>query len=103
MDASPDPTRAPLPQGFVEDVRALFGGRLHLGDAMREQHGKSEAHFATVRPDAVVFAHSTEEVVALVNLCRRDLVPITAFGAGTSIEGNATPVRGGVSLDLSEM
>jgi len=54
-------------------------------------------------PDAVIFASSTEEVVQLVDLCREADVPITAYGAGTSIEGNALPLRGGVVLDLSEM
>jgi D-lactate dehydrogenase (cytochrome) len=103
MDASLSPTRLPLPTGFVEALGSLFGDRLHLTEAMRESHGRSEAHFATVAPDAVVFAHTTEEVVALVKLCQRDGVPLIAFGAGTSIEGNTTPMRGGVSLDLSEM
>ncbi len=97
------PARAPLPTGFVESVRAVFGKRLHLGEAMRREHGRSETHFAEALPDAVVFAHSTEEVVALVKLCAGANVPIIPFGAGTSIEGNTIPVRGGVTLDLSEM
>jgi D-lactate dehydrogenase (cytochrome) len=95
--------RAALAPGFVESLRRLFGARLHLGEAMRAQHGASETHFTPVSPDAVVFAHSTEEVVALVKLCADANVPIIAFGAGTSIEGNTIPVRGGVTLDLSEM
>ena len=103
MDASPVFPPAPLHERFVEDLGAVFGPRLHLGEAMREQHGRSEAHFPVMSPDAVVFAHSTDEVVRLVELCRRDHVPLVPFGAGTSIEGNTTPVRGGVSLNLSEM
>jgi len=94
---------AALPQPFLAGLEAIFAGRLHLGQAMRRQHGGSESHFATVAPDAVVFAHSTEEVVALVKLCNEHLVPLIPYGAGTSIEGNTTPVRGGVCLDLSEM
>ena len=70
---------------------------------MRLQHGGSEAHFTPALPDAVVFAHSTEEVAVVVKLCARYRVPIIAFGAGTSIEGNTIPVRGGVTVDLSEM
>jgi D-lactate dehydrogenase (cytochrome) len=54
-------------------------------------------------PDAVVFAESTEEVVDAVNLCREAGVPIIAYGAGTSVEGNTLAVQGGVSLDLSRM
>jgi D-lactate dehydrogenase (cytochrome) len=92
-----------LPAGFVEKLRGVFGDRLHLGEAIRSQHGASEAHFDTVLPDAVVFALTTGDVVATVNLCREAGVPIIAYGAGTSIEGNTTPVRGGVTIDLSLM
>ncbi len=99
----PTPASATLPDGFLSELGALFGDRLHLGEAMRAQHGASEAHFDTVLPDAVVFARSTEEVVAVVKACSRFKVPVIAYGAGTSIEGNTTPVRGGVSIDLSGM
>ncbi len=93
---------SPAP-ALIAELRARFGERLHLGEAMRRQHGSSESHFAPVLPDAVVFARSTEEVVDLVRLCVAGETPIIPFGAGTSIEGNITPVRGGISLDLSEM
>jgi len=103
--AAPAPAieRKPLPDGFLDDLKARFGGRVHTGEAMRRQHGQSEAHFAPSLPDAVVFADSTEMVVELVTVCTAAAVPIVPFGAGTSIEGNALPVQGGVSLDLSEM
>ena len=103
MTALPIPPPTRLADGFIESLRALFGERLHLGEAMRSQHGSSEAHFDTVLPDAVVFARSTEEVVAAVRLCGQAGVPIIAYGAGTSIEGNTTPVNGGLTIDLSLM
>ena len=51
----------------------------------------------------MVFPHTTEEVVALVKACVAHDIPVIPFGAGTSIEGNTTPVRGGVTVDMSEM
>ena len=93
----------PLPTDLVDALTAAFGNRFHLGEAMRTQHGQSEAHFAPMLPDAVVFAHSTEEVVTLVRLCVAADVPIIPYGAGTSIEGNTAALRGGVSVNLSEM
>src|SRR5207344_1571648 len=45
----------------------------------------------------------TDEVVDAVNLCREAGVPVIAYGAGTSVEGNTLAVQGGVSLDLSRM
>ena len=88
---------------FIDALGGRFGDRVQTGDAVRRQHGTSEAHFDPVLPDAVVYARSTADVVDLVRLCTTAGVPIVAFGAGTSIEGNALPIRGGVSLDLSEM
>ena len=95
--------REPLPEPFIDAMRRHFGERLHLSDSMRAQHGRSEAHFAPALPDAVIFAHSTDDVVTLVRSSCEHRVPIVPFGAGTSIEGNTLPVRGGVSLNLSEM
>ena len=92
-----------LPAALVTRLREVFSDRLRLDEAIRLQHGQSEAHFPTAPPDAVVFAHSTEEVVALVKACTAHDVPIIPFGVGTSMEGGTTPVRGGVTVDLSGM
>lgn len=95
--------RTPLPEGFIDRLEQRFGTRLQTGEAVREQHGSSESHYEAMLPDAVVFAESRDDVVALVELCSAEGVPIVPFGAGTSIEGNAAAVLGGVSLDLSRM
>ena len=103
MDLSPAAKRVPLDPALLAQLGKRFGDALHLTDAMRAQHGHSEAHFAPALPDAVVFARSTQDVVDLVRLCTAAEVPIVPYGAGTSIEGNALPIRGGVSVNLSEM
>ena len=54
-------------------------------------------------PDAVALPHSTEDVAAVVRVCVAANIPVIPYGAGTSVEGNTTPVRGGVTIDLSEM
>jgi len=84
---------------FVE----TFGDRFQTGEAIRRQHGGSETHFAETLPDAVIFAQSTDDVARAVRICIDHQIPIVAFGAGTSLEGNITPVKGGVTLDLSRM
>jgi D-lactate dehydrogenase (cytochrome) len=99
------PATAPagLDEDFLARLTARFGPQCQTGTAVREQHGQSEAHFAPMPPDAVVFARSTDDVVDLVNLCRDGDVPIIPYGAGTAIEGHTLAVRGGVCVDLSEM
>src|SRR3954462_12577243 len=97
---APHPSRS-LPVGFVDRLRQALGDRLQLGAAVRLEHGRSETHFAPMPPDGVLFAESIGDVVAAVMLCAEFGVPVVAFGAGTSVEGNALAVRGGLSLDLS--
>lgn len=55
------------------------------------------------RPDAVVFPHSTEQVVATVQTCRKHETAIIARGAGTSLAGGCTPIKGGVVVMLTRM
>lgn len=88
---------------LIAALSRRFGNRAQTGEAVRRQHGTSEAHFEPTLPDAVVFARGTDEIVEVVRLCTAACVPIVPFGAGTSMEGNALPVRGGISLDLSAM
>ena len=103
MTAAPPDRPADLPESLAKALGDLFGARFSMASATRQVHGQNETHFETLLPDAVVWPHTTEEVVAVVNLCREHRIPITPYGAGTSVEGNALAVRGGVCLDLSEM
>lgn len=97
------PARTPLDPGFAAALAQRFGTECSFAEAICRQHGQSETHFPETLPDAVVFARSTADVVDLVRLCVAHRVPVVPYGAGTSIEGNALPVRGGVSVDLSKM
>jgi D-lactate dehydrogenase (cytochrome) len=103
MQNNPVPPREAPPRAFLDALHGRFGTDMHVSEGMRRQHGTSEAHFAEALPDAVVFAQTTEDVADCVRLCVAHEVPVVPFGAGTSVEGNALPIRGGVSLDLSGM
>jgi len=87
----------------IQRLSHQFADRCVSTDAMREQYAQNEAHHAPVRPDAVVFPESTDEVRQIVDICREAACPITPYGAGTSLEGHIVPVRGGISLDMSRM
>ena len=90
-------------QSVVTELKALLGERVSTSHAVREHHGKDESYFPYALPDAVVFAHSTEEVRDIVNICRRHRVPMIPYGVGTSLEGHILAVQGGVCIDLSQM
>lgn len=87
----------------IAELQRELGSKVSLNDTVREQHSGDESFHLPVLPDAVVFAESTADVVIALRICNKHRVPVVPWGVGTSLEGNSTPIRGGVSLDLSRM
>ena len=87
----------------LSSLRDLYGERVSINASVRSHHSHGEDAQPPVLPDGVVFAQTSEEVAHVLQLCSRHGVPVVPFGAGTSLEGHVTPVRGGISLDLSRM
>src|SRR5438093_10154999 len=54
-------------------------------------------------PDAVVLPTSTEEVQAVVRICREARVPVVPRGSGTGLIGGATAPQGGVMVSMTRM
>ncbi len=92
-----------LKASVLEELRRLLDERLTTSSAIREHHGRDESSFPLAAPQAVAFPESTREVQEVVNICRRHRVPIIAFGAGTSLEGQVLAIHGGLALDMSRM
>ena len=84
-------------------LTARLGERVSRAAAVLAAHGASESYHAGHPPDVVVFPQSTEEVAAIVAICAAHGAPIVPYGAGTSLEGNASAVRGGVCIDFAQM
>ena len=87
-------------EGLGLDGAVSFGDSdrdLHAGDFGAQQRGWA------VRPDAVVWPASTEDVSKVLRAADGRGVPVTPFAAGTSLEGHAVPVSGGISLDMTRM
>ena len=95
--------RVPFNPALLAALRQRLGDRLTTSPAICAQHGKDESYHAPHAPDAVAFAHTTEEVAAIVGLCAEYKTPVIAFGTGTSLEGHVAALRGGVCIDLSQM
>ncbi len=84
-------------------LRALLGPRFSTGASDRALHGRSEAHFPEMAPDAVVWPETTKEVSQILRLCTAHRVPVIGWGTGTSLEGHALAPHGGVCVDFSRM
>ncbi len=88
---------------MIDELRAALGQKVSVNDTIREHHSKDESFHTPTLPDAVVFATCTQDVATTLRICNDNKTPVVAWGAGTSLEGNSTPIHGGVSLDLSQM
>src|SRR5215207_1330927 len=95
--------RVPLHPALLASLKQLLGDRLSTSAAVCAQHGKDESYHAPHAPDAVAFAHNTEEVAEIVRLCAARKTPVIAFGTGTSLEGHVAALKGGVCIDLAQM
>ena len=84
-------------------LAARLGDRASRAAAMLAAHGTSESYHAAHAPDIVAFPQSTGDVAAIVEICAAHGVPIVPWGAGTSLEGNASAVHGGVCIDFAQM
>jgi D-lactate dehydrogenase (cytochrome) len=72
-------------------------------ESVLDEHGADLSYHAPRRPDVVVYPQSTQEVAAVLGYADGAGVPVTPFGAGTSLEGHVIPLEGGISLDLTRM
>ena len=79
------------------------GGRVSDGESERDLHATDITFHRPHRPDVVVYATTTSEVAAVLALAHELRIPVTPFGAGSSLEGHVIPVQGGISLDLTRM
>ncbi len=97
------PIRRQAPESLLSKLQNRFDDRFSINQAILDRHGLDESYHPGMAPDAVVFAHSTEEVAEIVRLCNDFDTPVIPFGTGTSLEGGIAALEGGISIDLSMM
>jgi D-lactate dehydrogenase (cytochrome) len=82
---------------------AFLGDKLSRAPAILAHHAQSETHIQSRLPDAVAFPQTTAEVARIARICHTYDVPMIGWGAGTSLEGHALAVKGGITLDFTRM
>jgi D-lactate dehydrogenase (cytochrome) len=88
---------------LLETLRGVLGDRVTASTAVRDHHSRGESYHSPAPPDLVTYPRTTEEISAIVRACAQRNVPIVAFGAGTSIEGQVLALSGGVCVDMTQM
>lgn len=86
-----------------EFAQFLPNGRFTLTQAERQQHARDQSSHPAHLPDIVIWPHTTAEVSQIMRLAHQHRIPVTAWGAGTSLEGNPIPLHGGIVLNFQQM
>lgn len=112
VSAASLPPPSALAQAAAAELAQLLPGRVSLSDQDRLSYARDLWTKAILwirqgrippPPDLVVWPGSEEEVVKVIQLCRRHKLPVIPFGAGSGVCGGVWAVRGGVSLDLKRL
>jgi D-lactate dehydrogenase (cytochrome) len=76
---------------------------MSTGESILDLHSRDESSHQGRKPDVVVWPLRTIEISQILKLAHEEKIPVTPWGAGTSLEGNPIPVEGGIVLDLQQM
>ncbi len=87
---------------MLNDLMSIVGRRATASPSERCCYS-SDASLVKGMPDYVVRPMSAQEVSKILSLCSERCIPVTPRGAGTGLSGGASPVKGGVVLDMSGM
>lgn len=90
-------------EATIAELAGFLGPRLTTAPAVLSEHGNSESHIRARLPDAVAFPNDSQEVMRIAATCARHATPIIGWGAGTSLEGHALAVNGGITVDFRHM
>lgn len=77
--------------------------RFSTGESNLDLHSRDQSHHEAFRPEAVIWPVTGDEVSEILKYANQHLIPVTGWGAGTSLEGNPIPIRSGLVLDFSQM
>jgi len=94
----------PVTEAHINALKSMVTpDRFSIGESNLDLHSKDQSHHKASRPEAVIWPVDRREVSDILKYANEHLIPITGWGAGTSLEGNPIPVRAGIVLDFSQM
>ncbi|MBQ9762778.1 MAG: FAD-binding oxidoreductase [Phascolarctobacterium sp.] len=96
----------PVTEEVLEALRAALGAEnVKVDEETLDRYKTDEETDPRFHhlPEVVVLPGSTEEVVEVMKIANKYLVPVTPRSAGTSVSCGAVPVHGGIVLLLERM
>ncbi|MEO1495089.1 MAG: FAD-binding oxidoreductase, partial [Pseudomonadota bacterium] len=95
--------RHPTSDACLRQLEARFPGAVHLGQSVREIHGRDESSATAPPPDGVFVPLSAEDLASGLAVCHDLGTPVVPYGVGSGQEGGVLAVDGGVSISTAAL
>jgi D-lactate dehydrogenase (cytochrome) len=93
-----------LNETHINHLQALVASdRFSAGESVLDLHARDQSSHPPHRPEAVLWPIAPSEVAEILKYANANLIPITGWGSGSSLEGNPIPLKGGLVLDFCQM
>lgn len=84
-------------------IDELGNQKVSQNESELKRHSRDESVHPAVAPDIVCFPETKEDIRTILKIASDHRVPVTPFGAGSGLEGNAIPVDGGIVISFERM
>jgi FAD/FMN-containing dehydrogenase len=82
---------------------AIGADKVKDDDVVLVAYGSDSSYVPFRKPNWVVLPETTGDVIAILKLANKNIIPVTAFGRGVNIAGYGVPSEGGIVMDLRRM
>tara|TARA_B100000029_G_scaffold197749_1_gene195838 strand:- start:3366 stop:4736 length:1371 start_codon:yes stop_codon:yes gene_type:complete len=80
----------------------LLQDRFTTSDSVLVNFAKGEDAYDPIKPEAVVFPNSNEELSQILKLCNEHKTAVVPYGTGTSLEGHSVGNANGITISLEK-
>ena len=88
---------------FDQFEEVLGKEKISKSESELYRHSRDESSHPFVEPDFVIFPDSVEDIVNVLKIANEHKVPVTPYGAGSGLEGQAIPIHKGISISFDNM
>ncbi|MGH2524012.1 MAG: FAD-binding oxidoreductase, partial [Anaerolineales bacterium] len=93
-----------LYEEHIATLKNIVGAEhVSTAESDRSLHSRDQSSHPAHLPDVAVWPESAGQVSRITAYANQHRLPITGWGAGSSLEGNPIPVKGGIVIDFGRM
>ncbi|WP_420641722.1 FAD-binding oxidoreductase [Candidatus Leptofilum sp.] len=94
----------PVSEAILAELTAvLTPDQLSITLADRQQHAQDMSQHRAHLSEVVIWPTNSKQVADVLRVAHTHRIPVTPWGAGSSLEGNPIPLFGGITLSLVRM